>query len=422
MIILYRALVGLITPLLPFYLNKRLTKGKEDTLRLPERYGHASLPRPQGKLIWFHAASVGESLSLLKLLETLHLSYPQLGILVTTGTVTSARLMAERLPEGVIHQFVPLDVPKWMQSFLDHWQPNLAVFLESELWPNMIRQIKNRQIPLLLLNARLSDKSFHHWERFPKTAHALLSQFDLCLTPSIITSVRLKQLGASKVRLSTNLKFTCNPLSYNAEEVIVFKKVIGERMIWAAASTHEGEEALCLDAHQTLKNNASTDTILTILVPRHPNRTSDVQKLIQDRGLTVVRRSLGEMPSLDTDIWLIDTLGEMGLIYHLVNIAFVGGSLVPIGGHNPIEALQLGAVVLHGPFDENTKDIHEILEPALIALPGPESLAVEIKKLLDHPEICNALKKKGQAILTHQNAGVDSVVSHILELLGTRIS
>lgn len=421
MIILYRALVGLITPLLPFYLNKRLAKGKEDTHRLPERYGYASLPRPQGKLIWFHAASVGESLSLLKLLETLRQSHPHLTVLVTTGTVTSAQLMAERLPEGVIHQFVPLDVPKWIRHFLNHWQPDLAVFLESELWPNTLREIKNREIPLLLLNARLSDKSFRNWQRFPRTARKLLGQFDLCLTPSATTSERLKQLGAHNVRMCTNLKFTCNPPLYNTEEAIALKKIIEKRKVWAAASTHEGEESLCLDAHLSLRNKSTTQSILTILVPRHPNRTAEVLKLIQERGLTVARRSLEEIPSPNTDIWLIDTLGEMGLVYHLVEIAFIGGSLVPIGGHNPIEAIQLGAVVVHGPFDGNTKDIHEILQPALIALPSAESLASEVRNLLDHPEQCDALKQEGQAILIHQNAGVDDVVDQILELLGERI-
>lgn len=385
---------------------------------MKERYGHASIPRPQGKLIWFHAASVGESLSLLKLLETLRQSHPHLGIVITTGTVTSAQLMAQRLPQGVIHQFVPLDVPKWIHQFLNHWQPNLVVFLESELWPNMIGQIKKRQIPLLLLNARLSDHSYKQWQRFSKTAHSLLSQFNLCLTPSLTTSVRLQKLGAPFVALSTNLKFTCNPPAFNEDEAIAIKHLLRERKIWAAASTHEGEEAYCLDAHIALKNTSVTPPILTILAPRHPNRTPEILKLIEEKGLIVARRSLGELPTSDVDIWLIDTIGDLGLIYHLVDIAFIGGSLVPVGGHNPIEAIQLETIVIHGPFDNNTKDIHEILQPALITLSGPETLSTEIKNLLDHPEMCDALKKQGQTILAQQNAAVEIVIGHILELLG----
>ncbi len=417
MLIFYRALIHLITPLLPTYLNRRLAKGKEDRVRLSERYGKTNIPRPQGKLIWFHAASVGESLSLLKLLETLRQSHPHLGVLVTTGTITSANLMAQRLPQGINHQYVPLDVPSWIRAFLDHWQPQLAVFLESEMWPNTIVQIKKRQIPLLLLNARLSDQSYQRWQRFPRTARSLFSQFDMCLTPSLTTSVRLQKLGAPLVNLSTNLKFTCDPPTFDQDKVVAIQQIIGNRLIWAAASTHEGEDDFCLEAHIALKNAPSTNTIMTLLVPRHPSRTPEILRLIEGRGLTVARRSLGELPSKTTDIWLMDTIGEMGLIYRLVNIAFIGGSLVPVGGHNPIEAVQLDTVILHGPFDANAMDIHEILSPALIALSHPEDLTIQLKLLLNNPEKINYHIKQGQTILTRQNAGVEEVMNHILELL-----
>jgi 3-deoxy-D-manno-octulosonic-acid transferase len=375
--------------------------GKEDPERLPERYGKASLPRPpNGQLIWFHGASVGESLSLLKLVQHLNAMRPFVNILVTTGTVTSAQLMARRLPEGVFHQYVPLDVPHWVSAFLDHWKPQLVVFLESEIWPNSIDEVKQRNIPLVQLNARVSDKSFRQWLRFPRTARKLFQKFDLFLTPSPTTAMNLGDILGNRwdprIKHHVNLKLMGDPPPFDSKEAQRIQEIIGPRKLWAATSTHKGEEAMVLEAHRTLKKEAALENLLTILVPRHPHRTPEILDLIEKNNLKVARHSLGEMPTETVDVWLIDTMGDMGLVYALVDIAFVGGSLVPVGGHNPIEAIQLGAVVLHGPFIYNMVDLYESLPSALTAVNHLSDLIGELRDLLNNPQKMEILKERGR--------------------------
>lgn len=417
MYVFYRFLTTILTSFLPRYLQGRVKIGKEDSNRLQERYGKTNLRRPDGKLVWFHAASVGESLSLLKLLTVFQEQHPDIIILVTTGTTTSAQLMSQRLPKGVIHQYVPLDVPKWVKTFLGYWKPSLVVLLESEFWPNLIFGVHQRGIPLVLLNARLSDRSYAYWHFFSRTSRKLLEKFDLCITPSPQTKLRLEQLGAKNVFLGTNLKFTCDKLDAPKNEIQQVQESLRERYRWAAVSTHKGEEKYVLEAHITLKQHFGPLSPLTILVPRHPNRSQEILQEIKKYGLSVAQRSLNEFPDTTTDIWLIDTLGELGLIYQIVDLAFVGGSLVPVGGHNPIEAVQLNTAVLHGPYDGNMRDIHDILKEALVGIESQEDLSKKLIRLFESESEREHLKKIGLEILKVQNSGMDFILKKLTTLL-----
>lgn len=413
MLNIYRALSKIASPFLKRYLQIRLKKGRENPDRLTERFGEASCPRPLGKLIWFHAASVGESLSLLKIISVIQKRAPQLALLVTTGTVTSAQMMDKKLPAGVIHQYIPLDVPHWIDRFLDYWQPSLVAILESELWPNLFRQIHSRKIPLALLNASMSEPSYKKWSYFPRSAHKILSYVEQCLTPSSITKNRLEALGAEDVHLTVNLKAISDPLDFDSKEAKTIQEKISTRKVWAAASTHSGEETIILDTHLALKKRY-TD-LLTILAPRHPERIEEVINLIKSKGLTVTRRSLGQIPQPNTDIWLIDTLGDLGLVYSLVDIAFVGGSFIPLGGHNPMEPIQLNSLVLHGPYDDSFRDHYRILAPCLIKVSTPEDLEKQLSDLIENPKRRNDLIKQGQEIIQQQQAGLEKIVQLLLQ-------
>lgn len=412
---LYRALAKLSAPFLTLFLNKRVTKGKEDFSRLQERFGETNIPRPNDPLIWFHAASVGESLSLLKLLEMMEQREPNITFLVTTGTVTSAQFMAKRLPPRAIHQYVPLDTPQWMSKFLNHWQPNLAVILESEIWPNMLMLLQERGVATILLNGGLSDKTYRHWKHIPKAAKSLFQTFHSCLTPSLLAMERYSDLGIKTVYQTANLKLTCDPLTYDHTQANTINKIIADRPLWVAASTHEGEEEIVFNVHESLKQ--SHLNLLTILAPRHPHRASNLLALAHKKGLTVAQMSRQELPTADKDIWLIDTLGDMGLIYSLTDIVFMGGTFVPLGGHNPIEAIQLNAVVLYGPYDKNFRDNYTILQPAMIKVHGENDLMTQVNNLLDSPEDRHARAQKGRDILQNQQYQLNSIIDHLLGAL-----
>lgn len=331
-------------------LELRLKRGKESESRLDERRGGASLPRPKTTLIWLHAASVGEAQSTLILINTISKKIPNAKFLITTGTLTSAQLMADRLPENAFHQFYPLDYPEWTTAFLDHWQPDLILWMESELWPNMLDGIKERNIPAVLVNARLSNKSYNLWNIFSGNAKNLLSTFNLILTQTKTDEARFKNLGAENVITTDNVKFSAAPLPYNEEELQEIQNAIQGRPTWVFASTHEGEELLACRIHATLAQKHPN--ILTVIVPRHPERRDDIKKTCDIMKIsTVFRGDNKTLPQSDTGIYVADTLGELGLFYKLTEIAVIGRSFSDDGGggHNPIEAAQMGCAVLTGP-------------------------------------------------------------------------
>jgi 3-deoxy-D-manno-octulosonic-acid transferase len=356
----YRQLTSAATPLAPLWLKYRLGQEKEHPERLRERYGDATRTRPPGPLVWLHGASVGEMLSAIPLVEQLRAEH--LNVLVTSGTLTSARLAEHRLPEGAVHQFVPLDLPRFVGRFLDHWRPDLALFVESDLWPNIIMAASERRIPLVIVNGRLSERSFRRWQNTPSTIASLLQRFDLCLAQSEADAARYRQLGAPQVITTGNLKLDASAPSADAAKLADMQAAASGRVVVAAASTHAGEEAAMIEAHPRLKQ--TSPSLLTIMAPRHPERGAGVLELAHAAGLRAALRSRGDLPGPETDIYVADTLGELGLIYRLAPVVFIGGSLVQHGGQNPIEAAKLGAAILHGPNVWNFADIYSALDRA----------------------------------------------------------
>jgi 3-deoxy-D-manno-octulosonic-acid transferase len=356
----YRFLMTVAAPLAPLLLSYRLKRGKEDPARLRERYGETSAARPLGPLVWVHGASVGEITAVLPLIG--HLCAEGFSVLVTSGTTTSAEMAQHRLPRGAIHQFVPLDVPAFAARFLDHWKPDLALFVESDLWPNLVLAGAAREIPLVLLNGRLSQRSFTRWSKIPQTIGAVLSRFTLCLTQSPADAERYSQLGAQNVVMTGNLKLDVPAPPVDAAQLEAVRSAISGRPVIAAASTHAGEEAAVMDAHQRLRRRFPG--LLTIIVPRHPHRGAEIAELARVSALTPALRSRGEMPNVDIDIYVADTMGELGLVYRVAPVVFMGGSLVQHGGQNPIEPVKLGAAILHGPHVWNFADIYSALDGA----------------------------------------------------------
>lgn len=346
------------------WLDRRRAEGKEDPDRLAERMGIAGVPRPDGPLIWFHAASVGEAASLLELLRRLTQARPGLTCLVTTGTVTSARFLADRLPENCIHQFSPLDVQPWVRRFLDHWRPDAAVFTESEFWPATLCEAHDLGIPLLLINARISNRSFRRWRMLGGMARALLARYDRILAQDTLAGEQLAALGADPGRLTVegSLKEGAAPLPYDEVERAKMARAFAGRHLWLAASTHPGEEEIVLGAH--FRSRPALPLLSLLLVPRHPSRGDEVAALVRSRGLTVAQRSKGEPVTADTEVYLADTLGEMGLWYRIAPVSFVGGSLVDVGGHNPFEPALLGSAIIFGPHVRNFIEGYRRLELA----------------------------------------------------------
>jgi 3-deoxy-D-manno-octulosonic-acid transferase len=362
---------------------RRQKRGKEHPERLRERLGQSSIARPKGPLVWVHGASVGEMLAAVPLIERLRAQ--DFAVLVTSGTVTSAALAEQRLPAGVVHQFIPLDAPRFVRRFFDHWRPGLALFVESDLWPNLICSCARRKIPMIIINGRLSERSFNRWRRIPNVIAALLSGFDLCLAQSASDAERYAKLGAPRVSATGNLKLDIPPLAADEAALRRLGEIIGRRPVVVAASTHAGEETAIIGAHRRLRTKFPT--LLTIIVPRHPGRGETIAEPAKAAGLAVALRSRRAQPMPDIGIYIADTLGELGLMYRLGSIVFMGGSLASHGGQNPIEAVRLGAAIVHGPHVWNFADIYAALDAARGAQPvsDEETLAAQIGAWLTDP-------------------------------------
>ena len=356
-LVAYRALARAASPLAGLLISHRLKRGKEHPERIPERRGESSVVRPDGPLVWLHGASVGEIAAIVPLVE--RIIAQGFNVLVTSGTVTSAKLAAQRLPAGVIHQFVPFDSPRFVGRFLKHWKPDLVLFTESDLWPNIIVMTSERGIPLILINARLSERSFKRWRYAPATIAALLRRFDLCLTQSSAYAARYRDLGAPRISTTGNLKLDVPEPPADHDSLRALRAAIGDRPTIAAASTHAGEEAAFIETHRRLRN--SFPSLLTIIAPRHPDRGPGIVEIAKAAGLAAVLRSQERLPQGE-DIYIVDTLGELGLVYRVAPIVFVGGSLASHGGQNPVEPIKLGAAILHGPHVWNFGEIYAALD------------------------------------------------------------
>jgi 3-deoxy-D-manno-octulosonic-acid transferase len=345
-------------------LRERAAQGKEDPGRLDERRGVASLPRPEGPLVWLHGASVGEGLSLLEMIRRMGEERPDLSFLLTTGTVTSAAVLADRLPPRTVHQYVPLDVRPWVRRFLEHWRPDLAVLAEGELWPALLAEVRRQGTPLALINARMTETAFRRWRWLRGAARAMLTRIDRVQAQDERTATRLRFLGLppDRIEVTGTLKEGTGALAVDAAEYARLAGVLADRTCWLAASTHAGEEEAVARAHsQALR---AWPRLLLILAPRHPDRADSIAAGLDAGGWRVARRSRGEVPDAETQVFLTDTMGEMGLWYRLCPVSFVGGSLAPVGGHNPFEPAALGSAILHGPHVENFADIYDRLRAA----------------------------------------------------------
>lgn len=399
MYFIYRNLTCLAAPFVPLLLKSRLAKGKEDAARMQERFGIASQARPEGKLLWIHAASVGESNSVLPLINALLSSYPSLNILLTTVTVTSAELMNERLPSGAIHQFAPVDTPVAVEKFLQHWKPDVALWVDSELWPNIIMETKKRGTFMGIINARMSEHSFRAWQLASGFAKTLLSCFTLCFAQSRQDSERLTKLGIPSITGIGNLKYDAPELPFDEAELAALKEVIGNRPLWVAASTHPGEETIIAGVHKAVKERFAD--LLTIIVPRHANRGSAIAAEL--RNISVARRSKGDAITSHTDIYLADTMGELGLFYRLAPITFIGGTLTGHGGQSPLEAARLGSTIMMGKHYENFTAVVEAMErDKALMIVAPEECAAALAQLLSDSTIRSAL---GLAAKKHVDAG-----------------
>jgi 3-deoxy-D-manno-octulosonic-acid transferase len=408
---LYRLLTSAAEPLAGPVLRGRAKRGREDAARIAERLGHASLPRPSGPLIWLHAASVGESLSILPLIERLRAERPDIAVLVTSGTVTSAALLAQRLPPGVLHQFAPVDGPRVARRFLDHWRPDVAVFVESELWPNLLGRAKARGTKLALLSARITEESARGWTRAPGAAKALLGGFDLIMAQDSASEARLTALGARTHGLA-NLKLVGEPLTCDPKQLAALKKAAGKRPIVLAASTHPGEEEMIASA---LPWGA-----LLVIAPRHPERGESVTASLQMMSLATARRSLGEPLTADTQAYVADTLGEMGLLFALADVTVMGGSFAPgIGGHNPLEPARLSVPVVSGPHVFNFAEVYDamVAADAAVIAPGFEELSAELETLVTDEARRGAMSRAAKAFAAQGDVALDAAWARLKPLL-----
>ncbi|MDX0403904.1 3-deoxy-D-manno-octulosonic acid transferase [Sinorhizobium medicae] len=352
----YRWLGTAIYPFFWSYLALRAAKGKEDPARRRERYGYPSAPRPQGPLVWFHAASVGETNAVTPLIKEIRRR--GIAVVLTTGTTTSARVAAERLGSAVVHQYVPLDFKPAVSRFLEYWQPDLAIIAESEIWPMTIIELGRRHIPQVLVNGRLSDRTFARWRRRPSLADALFANLALVIAQSDVDAERFRTLGALPVTVSGNLKVDNEAPPHDPRDLREYRQQIGARKTWAAISTFEGEENAAGTVHQALKERTG---LLTIIVPRHPERCDAIESALVAKGMKVARRTRGDPVTPDIDILLGDTIGEMGLFLRLTEVAFVGRSLFAEGGQNPLEPAMLGCAVLSGGNVQNFRETYQML-------------------------------------------------------------
>lgn len=409
---------AVVQPLLAPMVRWRARRGKEDPARTGERFGIAGLERPEGRLVWVHAASVGETNAVLPLIDRLR--DRGFKVLLTTGTVTSAAIADRRLPDGAVHQYVPLDLPGPVAAFLDHWKPELALFVESEIWPGILGRLRKRSIPFVLVNARMSDRSFRRWRRAGPLGRAIMRRIGLCIAQTAVDARRFEELGIGRVEIAGNLKFDVPAPDFDADTLDTLRGEVGERPVFVAASTHEGEESAVVSVHRRLRPDVPD--LLTIIVPRHPERGDAIAAEVGLAGLVLARRSAGEPIGADTQIFLADSLGEMGLWLRLGTVAFLGASLVSLGGHNPIEPAKTGVPMVHGPHVANFADIFATLADARasICAADEDALAAAVGRLLAEKGERDRLAREARACVERQAGALDRTMAALEPYLPAR--
>lgn len=416
MIFIYQLLLVLLSPFITLYLSFRKFKKKEDLHRFQERLGYSKIQRPEGFLIWLHSASVGESKSALTLAEAFLKKYQTINILITSGTVTSASEIAKNLPDRTIHQYIPIDKLLAVRRFLKHWQPNLAIFVESELWPNLISQTKRCGCPLVLVNGRISDNSFKNWKTLHKFGFNLLKNFSICFAQSQVDQQKFSDLGIKDTYFVGNLKAVAAKLEVNYDNLKTLQQQIGDRPFWLASSTHKGEEEIIIRTHQKLKEYFPN--LLTIIAPRHPRRLEEVLHLIPQHFNVAIRSQKQSINSCD--IYLVDTMGELGTFYSLSKISLICGSLVEnIGGHNPFEALQLGSVILSGCYVKKNWEAFENLNKSksCLMVKDEEELLLSLLKIMRDKNYYLSLKQNVDDLQNNNQ----EVLPNILRIIAQNI-
>ncbi|HSM39372.1 MAG TPA: 3-deoxy-D-manno-octulosonic acid transferase [Afifellaceae bacterium] len=407
-----------VQPLMALMVRWRAGRGKEDPARSGERFGIAGLERPEGRLVWAHAASIGETNAVLPLVDRLR--GRGVGVLLTTGTVTSAAIADRRLPDGAVHQYVPLDLPGPVTAFLDHWKPELALFVESEIWPGILGRLRRRSVPFVLVNARMSERSWRRWRSSGPLGRAIMRRIGLCIAQTAVDARRFEDLGIGRVEIAGNLKFDVPAPDFDADALEALQGEIGGRPVFVAASTHEGEETTILSVHRRLRREVPR--LLTIIVPRHPERGDAIAAEMHTAGLVSARRSAGEPIGGDTEVFLADSLGEMGLWLRLGTVAFLGASLVPLGGHNPIEPAKTGVPMLHGPHVANFADIFAMLADARasVCVEDEDALAMALARLLADQGERDRLAREARACVERQAGALDRTMAALAPYLPAR--
>ena len=417
---LYRTGTSALRAAAPFLLKYRERQGKEDPNRRNERLGQASRARPAGPLAWVHAASVGETNAVLPLIEALLKAEPTLNVLLTTGTTTSAGLAGRRLPERAFHQFVPLDAAQYVGAFLDHWRPDLAIFTESEIWPNLILESSRRNITMALINARMSPRSMKRWRRNARLARPLFSRFAIVLAQNDTVARTIKSLGAPNVIAAGNIKIDSPPPPANRSDLAAIKAATSGRALLLAASTHPGEESIIARAHEMLAK--SMPDLLTIIAPRHPDRAAALQSELEAMGPRVSRRSVSGLPARDTQIYIADTIGELGTFYALCPVAFIGGSLIEHGGQNPIEAIRHGALVLTGPSTHNFREAYDALLKfgGVKEIKSADDIAVAAALLLADKAAAQKMQSGAEAGLATLSGALQKTLDALLPYIASK--
>lgn len=419
--LLYRTYVALSMLIVPFVARattRKLMRADVTAYRAHERLGHATETRAEGTLIWFHAASVGESLSVLALIGRMGAVLPNAHFLITSGTATSATLIAQRMPPRCVHQFAPLDAPGPLKRFLKHWQPDAAIFVESELWPQMLRRTHATGASMALVNARMSERSIASWAKRPRLATYLFEVFDLILTQNDAMAEAMVRINAPAPRVARgqNLKSFAGPLPQDEDLIFEARATLGHRPVWVAASTHAGEEQTILAAHKRLCE--THPDLHLILVPRHPERGDEVLKLIAETGMEYTRRSSGDLPG--GAVYLADTLGELGNWFALSDIVFLGGSLLPIGGHNPFEVAQSGATVLSGNHVFNFAETFSAMEAVGAAriVADSDDIAAQVDTLLRDKHTHDKAVAAAKTFSNAETAKLDTIAARLINALG----
>ena len=410
MIVLYRYIMALGAPFLNLWLRRHNHNRREDITRISERLGKNYASVSSMPVIWLHAASIGETIMIRPLIERLAKHYPQAQIVLTTVTVTAARMIGTHLPENTRHQYIPIDTPQAVRRFLNHWKPVIGIWAESEIWPNLLIQARMRNMRTVLINARLSQKSLQNWRRFQHSARYLFDCFDLIFAADTDTAQNLKALTNQNIMSYGNLKFSAPPLNVNENTLEQFRQSLHDRITWCATSTHPQEHEALLKTHQRILQ--THPNALLLLAPRHPDQITRLKKHLQKYAIATNYRSSHTPLTNAHKIFLFDTIGELGLVYRLTRISFIGGSLHPqLSGHNPIEPALLGNVLLSGPHMNNFKDIYNLFlnQNAAIQIQNADQLSTQLLELFANPQRSRRLSEKSLNLATEKHAVIDNI-------------